>query len=242
MLNITGGKMKKRALIFFVALLGLCGCGPYSKNAVKVGTPGTVAPPSPQAYNIAIGDKLSVKLFYNPDLNQDVTVQPDGKVSLLLVHEVKVVGLSSEELRKLLTENYSKYLQQPELSVVVTEAVGNRFYVGGEVGKPSMEMLTSPTTVLQAVQTAGGFLPTAKLDEVIVLRRGPGNKPFEITLNAEKAMKGIDLSQDIYLKPYDMVLVPRSNIANVDLWIDQYVGRTVGAIGGDFAMYYYFTH
>jgi protein involved in polysaccharide export with SLBB domain len=234
--------MKKRALILFVVLLGLYGCGgPYSKTAVKVGTPGTVAPPSPQAYQISIGDKLSVKLFYNPDLNQDVTVQPDGTISLLLVHEVKVVGLTSEELRKLLAQDYGKYLQQPELSVVVTQAVGNRFFVGGEVAKPTMELLTGPTTVLQAVDMAGGFLPTAKLDEVIVLRRGPDNKPFQITMNAQKAMKGADLSQDIYLKPYDMVIVPKSHIANVDLWVDQYIGKTIGAIGNDFAMYYYFT-
>ncbi|MDR3570199.1 MAG: polysaccharide export protein [Syntrophobacteraceae bacterium] len=234
--------MKKRALILIVVLLGLYGCGSYSKTAVKVGTPGTVAPPSPQAYQITIGDKLSVKLFYNPDLNQDVTVQPDGSISLLLVHEVKVVGLTSEELRKLLTQDYGKYLQQPELSVVVVQAVGNRFFVGGEVAKPAMELLTGPTTVLQAIDMAGGFLPTARLDEVIVLRRGPDNKPFQITLNAEKAMKGVDLSQDIYLKPYDMVVVPRSNIANVDLWVDQYLGRTIGSLGGDFSFYYYFTH
>lgn len=235
--------MKKRNLLLFVVLLGLCSCGgPYSKTAVKVGTPGTVAPPSPLAYQISIGDKISIKLFYNPDLNQEVTVQPDGNVSLLLVHEVKVLGLSSEELRKMLTQEYSKYLQQPELSVVVTEAVGSRFFVGGEVAKPSMERLTGPTTVLQAVETAGGFLPSARLDEVLVLRRGKDNKPFQIKVNAKNAMKGIDLSQDIYLKPYDIVLVPRSNIADVDLWVDQYIARTIGAVGGDLSLYYYATH
>ena len=89
---------------------------------------------------------------------------------------------------------------------------------------------------------AGGFLPTARKNEVIVVRRGANNKPFQIALNAEKAMKGVDLSQDIYLKPYDMVIVPRSNIADVDIWVDQYIGRTIGALGGDFSLYYYFTH
>ena len=234
--------MKRTALILCVVLLGLFGCGPYSKTAVKVGTPGTVAPCLPEAYQISIGDKLSVKLFYNPDLNQDVTVQPDGTVSLLLVHEVKVVGLSSAELRKRLAEDYGKYLQQPELSVVVLQAVGNRFFVGGEVAKPSMELLTSPTTVLQAVDMAGGFLHTARLDDIILVRRGPDGKPFQITVNAEKAMKGADMSQDIYLKPYDMLLVPRSDIANVDLWVDQYIGHTIGTLGGDMSFYYYFTH
>jgi polysaccharide export outer membrane protein len=234
--------MKKKIFLLMVISLGLYGCGPYSQSAVKVGAPGTVAPPAPRAYRIAIGDRMSIKLFYNPDLNQDVTVQPDGTVSLLLVHEVPVVGLTSEELRKLLSKDYGKYLQQPELSVVVNDTAGNRIFVGGEVAKPTMEQLTTPTTVLQAVTVAGGFLPTAKLEEVIVMRLGPHNKPFQIALNAKKAMKGEDLSQDIYLQPYDMVLVPRSNIADVDLWVQQYITGTIGSLGSMFGSYYIFAH
>lgn len=234
--------MKTKVLVLFVLSFGLYSCGLYSKNAVKVGAPGTLIPPTPQIYRISVGDKITVKLFYNPDLNQAVTVQPDGKISLLLVHEVNAVGLTASELRKQLTKDYSKYLQQPELSVVVNESAGERVFVGGEVGKPQVEMLVGPTTVLQAVAAAGGFLPTARTNEVIVIRRGENNRPFEIALNAQEAMKGIDLKQDIYLQPYDMVIVPRSNIANVDLWIDQYIGRTIGILGANFTYYYYITH
>ena len=234
-----------RRMVFALFFIWLClyGCGPYSKSAVRVGAPGTVAPPLPQAYRIACGDRIAVKMFYNADMNQNVTVQPDGTISLLLVHEIKASGLSTEELRKLLLKDYSKLLQQPELSVVVTQTAGNRIFVGGEVAKPAMELLTGPTTVLQAVQMAGGFLPTARTDEVVIVRRGANNnRPFEIALNAQKAMKGVDLSQDIYLEPYDLVIVPKSNIANVDLWVDQYINRTIGVIGGDFSLYYYATH
>ncbi|MGC9195173.1 MAG: polysaccharide biosynthesis/export family protein [Syntrophobacteraceae bacterium] len=231
--------MTKKHLILLAVSFFLCSCGPYSKTAVKVGAPGTTAPAIPQAYHIAIGDKMSVKLFYNPDLNQDVTVQPDGTISLLLVHQVKVAGLSSEELRKLLTKDYGKYLQQPELSVVVNETAGNRIFVGGEVKSPSVQLLTGPTTLLQAVDMSGGFSTTARTDEVIVVRRGANNKPFQIALNAEKAMKGVDLSQDIYLQPCDMVIVPRSHIANVDLWVQQYIGSTIGSLSGGMMFYYY---
>jgi protein involved in polysaccharide export with SLBB domain len=235
--------MTKKLLILLAVSFFLCSCGgPYSKTAVKVGAPGTTAPATPQAYHIAIGDKMSVKLFYNPDLNQDVTVQPDGTISLLLVHQVKVAGLTGEELRKLLTKDYGKYLQQPELSVVVNETAGNRIFVGGEVKAPSMQLLTGPTTLLQAVDMSGGFLTTARTDEVIVVRRGANNKPFQIALNAEKAMKGVDTSQDIYLQPYDMVIVPRSHIANVDLWVQQYIGGTIGSLSNDFMFFYYFNN
>lgn len=234
--------MKRSVFALLVISWCLYGCGPYSKGAVKVGAPGTVAPPLPRAYRIVCGDKIAVKLFYNPDLNQDVTVQPDGTISLLLVHEIKASGMSGEQLRKLLTKDYGKVLQQPELSVVVSQAAGNRIFVGGQVGRPEMELLTGPTTVLQAIEMAGGFLPTARTDEVVVLRRGANNRPFQIALNVKKAMQGADLSQDIYLQPYDMVIVPRSNIADVDLWVDQYIGRTVGVLSSQFSVYYYFSH
>lgn len=240
--NHRWGKMKKIVLILFVVSLGLYGCGPYSKSAVTVGAPGTVAPPSPVAYRIAIGDKIAVKFFYDPELNQEVTVQPDGTVALMLVNEIKVAGLTDEELRRLLSKDYVKYIKHAVLTVVVTQTTGNMYFVGGEVGKPGMELLTTPTTVLQAVNIAGGFLPTAREDEVIVLRLGANNKPFEIALNAEKALRGIDFSQNIYLQPNDMVIVPKTHIADVDLWVDQYVGHTIGTLGGSFSLYYLFTH
>ena len=233
--------MKKIVLILFVVSFGLYGCGRYSESAVKVGAPGTVAPPSPQAYRLAIGDKISIKMFYNPELNQDVTVDPDGTISLMLLPEIRVAGLTKTELRNQLAKDYEKYVKHTELTVVVTQPAGNRYFVGGEVGKPGVELLIAPTTVLQAVNMAGGFLPTARKDEVIILRLGPNNKPFEFALNADKALKGIDFSQDVYLQPYDMIIVPKSHIADVNNWIDQYLGHTIGALGGDFLMYYNFT-
>lgn len=232
--------MKTRILCLFVLSFALYSCGPYSKNAVKVGAPGTLAPPMPQQYRICVGDKISVKLFYNPDLNQDVTVQPDGKISLLLVHEVKAEGFTSFELRKELAADYAKYLQHPEVSVVINQSAGERVFVGGEVSKPEVVMLVGPTTVLQAVAMAGGFKDTARTNEVVVLRRGEDNKPFTIALNLKEAMKGVDLTQNIYLQPYDTVIVPRSNIANVDLWVQQYIGRTIGAFSGEVGFAYLF--
>src|SRR5208337_5109793 len=99
--------------------IALCSCGPYSKNARVAGSPGTVVPPVQEEYRIHVGDKLAVRLFYNPDLNQEVTVRPDGKVSLLLVHELNVAGLTTSQLTDLLTESYAKQLQQPEVAVIV---------------------------------------------------------------------------------------------------------------------------
>jgi protein involved in polysaccharide export with SLBB domain len=233
--------MKPRSLILFVLSIVLCCCGPYSQNAVTVGAPGTIVPPTPQEYRITFGDKINIKLFYNPDLNQEVTVMPDGKIQLLLVHEINAAGLTASALTKQLIESYGKYLQQPEVAVIVSSFAGQRVFVGGEVGEPGVKELVGPTTVLQAVAMAKGFKDSARTDEVIVVRRDENNKPFTIALDTKKAMKGIDLTQDIYLQPYDLVLVPKSDIANVDVWVMQYFGATIGTIGAPFANYYLLT-
>ena len=82
-----------------------------------------------------VGDKFSVRLFYNPDLNQEVTVRPDGKISLLLVHDLSVLGLTPSELTDLLTESYAKHLQQPEVTVAVNSFAAQKVFVGGEVAR-----------------------------------------------------------------------------------------------------------
>ena len=185
-------------------------------------------PPIPEEYKINAGDNLSIKLFYNPELNQEVVVRPDGRITLQLVNEIKVVGLTPAKLSEMLTEGYAKYLAQPpEISVIVTSFAGNRIFVGGEVGGGggtwrgggSIRELDGPTTVLQEIMLSGGFKDTADRNQVILVRRDENNKPIYMCLDIEKAMKGIDPNQDIYLQAYDMILVPRSGIANVDLWV-----------------------
>ncbi len=234
--------MKQGVFVLFILSLTLYCCGgPYSENAVKVGAPGTLIAPIPQEYRISVGDKINIKMFYNPDLNQEVTVRPDGKISLLLVHEVQAAGLTASELTQQLSDGYGKYLQQAEIAVIVNAFAGERVFVGGEVAEPGVRELVGPTTVLQAVALAKGFKDSARTDEVIVIRRGENNKPFTIALDVKKAMKGIDLQQDIYLQPYDIVLVPKSDIANVDVWVAQYIGGTIGTFSSPFYNYYFIT-
>ncbi|MHC1725255.1 MAG: polysaccharide biosynthesis/export family protein [Syntrophobacteraceae bacterium] len=230
--------MKIRSLILLVCTVLVYGCGSYSENAKLVGAPGTQAPPVEQEYHIHVGDKLAVKLFYNPDLNQEVTVRPDGRISLLLVHEINAAGMTPSDLRNLLTENYAKHLQQPEVAVIVNAFAAQRVFVGGEVGSPGAKDIVGPTSVMQAIALAGGFKETARKDEVIVVRRDENGKPFQIALDMEKAMKGIDLNQDVYVKPYDIVLVPTSTIADVNLWVKQYIMGTVGGPASQFLLFY----
>jgi polysaccharide biosynthesis/export protein len=214
------------------------GCGPAVKNPALFGSPGTQAPPVEQEYRIRVGDQLSVKLFYNPELNHELIVRPDGRISLQLLHDVVAAGLTPMEVTAMLTQGYSEHLEQPEVTVVVNSFAGRKVYVGGEVGSPGVREIIGPTTVLQAIMMSGGFKDTARTNEIVILRRDDNFKPMIFTLNAAKIMDGTDLNQDVHLAPYDTVLVPKSTITNVNLWIRQYLREAVLGVPRDFAAIY----
>ncbi|MEM5789223.1 MAG: polysaccharide biosynthesis/export family protein [Syntrophobacteraceae bacterium] len=219
--------MRFRTLLLLVLSFAMYCCGPFSENAKFVGTPGTEAPPIDDEYKIRVGDRLSIKLFYNPDLNQDVIVRPDGKVSLMLVRDIQAAARTPIELTDELHGIYGKVLQQPDVVVIVNSFAGHKVFVGGEVMQPGVKEIAGPTTVIQAITLAQWFKETARLNEVIVIRRGPDFKPYLIALDVEKAMKGIDIKQDVFVQPYDIIIVPRSNIADLNLWLNQYVRNSL---------------
>jgi polysaccharide export outer membrane protein len=213
-------------LIGVSALLGLAACS--SEPLVK--KPATVTDAEAQAatfsdfeYIINPGDKLDIKLFYTPDLNEEVTVRPDGRISLQLVGEIIAAGRTPAALGATLTEQYGLEIKEPEVTVIVRSFSAQKIYVDGEVGEPTLLDLESRTTVLQSIAAAGGLLDTARLNEVIVIRRGPDSEPLVIPVDLEKALDGSDMSQDLVLMPYDLVYVPKSPIGNVNVWVDQYI-------------------
>jgi protein involved in polysaccharide export with SLBB domain len=220
--------MKQCAICLFLVFLVLSCNKPQVFNTTPLGAPGTVVPPVQEEYKLNVGDKLNIKLFYNPELNQEVVVRPDGRITLQLVKEVKVLNMTPAQVSEVLTESYSKYLAQPpEVSVIVNSFAGQKVFVGGEVGNAGIKELNGPMTVLGAIVSAGSFKDTADRNQVILVRKDDNGKPIYMNLDIEKAMKGIDPAQDVYLQGYDIVVVPRSGIANVDLWIDQYIGHTI---------------
>ena len=222
------------------AVASLWGCGPYIENPVPLGAPGTRAPFMEEQYRIHAGDNLDISFFYNPDLNRQATVRPDGRISLPLIHEIKVAGLTPAQLTYLLTKRYEVHLQDPEINVVVNAFTGHKIYVGGEVGGGGIQEIAGPTTLLQAIMASGGFRETARIDEVVVVRRTHENRPLVMTVDLRKVMQGTDLSQDIMVRPYDIVLVPRSNIAAINLWVDQYIRQLIFGLPRDFASQYLF--
>jgi polysaccharide export outer membrane protein len=197
--------------VFQAADLGKDGLPKFSKNKSLKGTKSV--PPDDEQYVIKPGDQLSVKFFFNPELNEeDLIVRPDGRISLQLIHEVSAADLTAPQLGSLLVERYKGQLKNPEIAVIVRSVKEKpHVYLDGQVNSPGVIEIVGSLNVLQAVALANGFkTDTAKKDEVIVMRRDQSGHTFVIELDIEAALSGKDLSQNIQLHPYDFVQVPRS--------------------------------
>ena len=222
--------MQKRKIfqIFTLAMVifgVFCGCASQKPNVQSETAVLTAAPQKPQDYLIQPGDQLDIKFFYNPELNESVTVRPDGKISLQLVDEVDASGLKPSQLDAELTEKYAHELKKPMIAVIVKSFEGHRIYVGGEVNRQGLIKFTGGMTPLQAVLDAGGFMETANPENAIVIRKGPGNKPVPIEMNLADAMQGNNGKADFLLQPSDVVYVPKTAIAKANKFVNQYIEK-----------------
>jgi len=228
--------MKRRmleAVGILVLIVGLASCAPNS----------LVVPPAPPSqldqqarsfpereYIIAIGDTLDIKFMYNPEFNElAMPVRPDGRISLQLAPNVKAAGLTPTQLSETLREKYSAELKTPEVAVIIRTFNDNKAFVDGEVGTPGFVDLSASTTVMRAIEIKGGLKDTARYSQVIIIRKDFEGKPNATVVDLRKVIDGSDFGQDIKLMPFDIVYVPKSNIARVDLFIQQYI---FGPFGG----------
>jgi protein involved in polysaccharide export with SLBB domain len=191
---------------------------------------GPEAPPTPEVlepYRIQPGDELEIRFFHTPELNVIVPVRPDGFLSLPLAHEVRAAGRTPEELRRELIERCATELAEPELAVIVRSFSGYLVHVGGEVAKPGVLQLSGPRTVLEAVLEAGGLLPSASPADVLVVRRTEGGGHELVQADLEAVLGGRDGRGNFALRPFDVVYVPTSAIADVNRWVELYIRKNI---------------
>jgi polysaccharide export outer membrane protein len=177
---------------------------------------------SPAPYRIQVNDVLEFLFFKNTELNQVRTVGPDGEVSLQLVGSVRVGGRTTDEIAEELTTRYSKDLVEPQVTVAVREFSGLKVYVGGEVNTPGIQAYRGGLSALQAIVAAGGFKSTASLKSVILIRKGEAGRPVGSQIDLSRVLKHAEFERDIALAPSDIVFVPRSGIAKVNLFVEQF--------------------
>ncbi len=218
--------MKRLVLLLAIACMPLA-CSPIAVNTTDHHLFDMEAKLSSQPeYRIGVGDELDVKFAYNPELNEKVPVRPDGRISVPLAKQIKAAGLTTQEFEDLLSQKYATELKRPEVTVIVRGFNAQKVFVDGEVFRPTLVPLMGPLTTIQAIAQCGGFKDTARLSEVIVIRRTK-EKPEVTIVDLRKARNHEDSSQDILLMPFDIVYVPRSKIANVDLFVDLYIRRMI---------------
>jgi len=196
----------------------------------------TVAPPAMQGaldaepitdYRLRPGDEVEVKFFYHPELNERLMVGPDGKISLQLIDEVLAAGLTGFQLDEVLTKEYAKYLENYSISVIVREYSGLKVFVGGEVVQPGFLSLKGNMSVLQSIYASQGFKLSAKPENVVLLRKGPDNRPVAKIINLTPVLTGEQMENDVYLMPSDIVYVPKTWIAKAGDFVSQYIRRVL---------------
>lgn len=218
MISNTKISSKNQMIVFLFLLLVFNGCGG------KPDLPPT--PVSPGAVTLGPGDVIEIKFYYSPQLNETVTVLPDGTISLQLAGTIKVQGKTQTALEKHLETVYADHLKYPEITVIVRSLYSRRIYVGGEVNNPGFINIPGRMTVLEAIIHAGGHRrPTAKLGNVIIIRHKNGER-FNYMVDLKKAIKGSEKNMFI-LEPFDVVYVPQTRITKVNDWVDQYINKVI---------------
>ena len=206
-----------------IALCGLALCGCAQQVRVVRSTPlSDFVQRSSQldasGYTAQVGDVLTVKFYFNPELDYDVPVRPDGKISLSLIGDVAAAGNTLQSLSATITTAYRAHLNQPNATVILRSPAGHRVFVTGEVFLPGAFTLQGTETALSAISLAGGLNDRATFHKIVVVRRLPdGSPPMVAMLDLRKALDGSDPRQDIKLYMNDIVFVPRTGSAETDV-------------------------
>ncbi len=188
-------------------------------------------------YTLGIGDTLSIKLLYNSELNSDVKVRPDGKISLPLIDEIDVAGKTPSQLKAEIAKQYLQKLKAdeppevtvivlnfktPELNVSLMNSASQIVFVGGEVQQPKVVNISGSMKILNAITMAGGTNNNAGLDSIILIRYSDSDTPNAHLLDMNQVLAG--KIPDVVLKPYDIIYVPKDSISQADIFM-QHIWR-----------------
>lgn len=179
-------------------------------------------------YRIERGDRLHLAFYRNSELDRYVEVRPDGRFTIEPYGEVFAAGLTPAQLAQKLDVALSEYLFEPGASVNVIDSPFRKVFVGGQVNYPGMVALRSGMTATQAIISTGWFKDDARADQIVLIRRdacGNAYGTFVQVANAVAPSKdnpAPDRVQDVALLPNDILVVPRSTVGELGLFVKQY--------------------
>lgn len=161
-----------------------------------------------ESYVIGPEDVLYIHVWKEEALSRTVLVRMDGKISLPLVDDVQAAGLTARQLKEGLTKRLKEFVDNPSVSVIVTEPNSFKVYVSGQVKAPGVVRLRSETTIVQLITMVGGFTDWANQKKILIIRKEEDGKEKRITLNYKKIVKGNAPDQNIILRAGDHIIVP----------------------------------
>jgi protein involved in polysaccharide export with SLBB domain len=208
--------------------LGLAGCSTTQDIRPRQRAPLAFSPWSdaPPPYRLGSSDRIRVDFLLTPELNEEAIVGPDGFIALRAAGRVPAQNRTPAELQNEIAQAATVYLKAPVVTVTVLDAKSARVLVGGSVQKPGVFPLPPRATPLEAILLAGGFLPEARMNQVVVLRSPPQAGPLMVrTVDLRRFVESGDAQDRIALAPEDIVFVPRSRIAELDLWVDENINK-----------------
>ncbi|MGH7934194.1 MAG: polysaccharide biosynthesis/export family protein [Candidatus Binataceae bacterium] len=204
------------------AAVGQANTGMSAEQCLANGAIQRAATTDQQGYVLQPGDTLDISFYLNSEFNDEVTIRPDGKVTLRLVGDIRAAGLTPEQLAANLNKDYLSELRDPGAVVHVKNMPSRAVFVQGQVSKPGSFQLDPGMTALQAIADAGGLTEDANSSAVLI-RRDACGIPHGIKFDLSSALKDPGKGEDVALMPRDILVVPRSGIANVNLFVKQYI-------------------
>jgi polysaccharide biosynthesis/export protein len=202
-------------IALFASILGLAGARAQSPAAnlkppdnSRTSDSSKAAPTaSPSKYLVGESDVLHINVWKEPEVTQTVVVRTDGNISLPLINEIKVAGMTPLQIQGTIAERLRAFLTNPQVTVTVAEIHSKRAFITGEVARPGGYSLNAETTVLQLIAQAGGLTPFAKRDNIIILRLENGRQQ-RLPFNYKQVVQGKNADQNFALHPGDTVVVP----------------------------------
>ena len=167
----------------------------------------SIAQTQSSSYIIGPNDLLTIHVWREPDLTQDVSVLPDGRITFPLIGEIMAQGRTVSELKMAITEKIKNFVTAPEVTVIVRESRSRIIHTIGKVNSPGPQPMVPNMTVLQALSAAGGFAEWANRKKILIIRR-EGDKEIQLRFNYKEFISGNNIKQNIVLKPNDTIVVP----------------------------------
>jgi len=197
---------------FFLIAVGVCGNAAAQSTGVTpsqkpegTANPAAAAPATTnQDYHIGPQDVVQIDVWKEVEITRTIPVRPDGKISLPLLNDVQAAGLTAMQLAANIREGLVKYLNNPQVTVTVTQINSRRVFLTGEISHSGALPLLPGMTALQAISSAGGFTQFAKIKGIYILRSDNG-KQIKYHYDYKQVLKG---KEDILLQPGDVIVVP----------------------------------